>query len=74
MGRLISSFAFFLLLLLLHVQHWVSAATEAEAIEKAAAKFGVDKTVISVEQDTDVLDTWFVGPRETKTSKLANAH
>jgi valyl-tRNA synthetase len=55
----------------------VSATNEAEAIEKAAAKFGVDKSVISVEQDTDVLDTWFGGLVNFPTRKLeifTNAH
>ena len=38
---------------------WVAAATAEEALAKAAAKLGVDKSRVSVEQDPDVLDTWF---------------
>jgi len=36
---------------------WVSAKTEAEAIQKAEAKLGVKG--VKVVQDDDVLDTWF---------------
>ena len=39
--------------------HWVIARTEEAALEAAAAKFNVDKARISLEQDEDVLDTWF---------------
>ena len=40
--------------------HWVAAKNENEAIEKAAIKFKCnDKSLISVVQDEDVLDTWF---------------
>ncbi|CAG0891729.1 unnamed protein product, partial [Cyprideis torosa] len=43
--------------------HWVSGRTEAAALEKAAAQFGLSleeaKTRLKLEQDEDVLDTWF---------------
>lgn len=40
--------------------HWVAAKSEEEAIEKASKKFNIsDKSLISVSQDEDVLDTWF---------------
>ena len=40
--------------------HWVAAKNEAEAINKASIKFKCeDKSLISVKQDDDVLDTWF---------------
>ncbi|KAH9632901.1 hypothetical protein HF086_002723 [Spodoptera exigua] len=38
---------------------WVSAHTEAEALEKAAKKFNVPAKDIKLAQDEDVLDTWF---------------
>lgn len=38
---------------------WVAAHSEAEARAKAATKFGVDESSIQLEQDADVLDTWF---------------
>ncbi|XP_063993363.1 valine--tRNA ligase isoform X1 [Diachasmimorpha longicaudata] len=38
---------------------WVSARCLADAREKAAAKFNVSEKEISIEQDPDVLDTWF---------------
>lgn len=40
-------------------EHWISARSEAEALEQAAARFKVDKSKISLRQDEDVLDTWF---------------
>ena len=40
-------------------KYWVSAATEEEAIKKAAKRFDVDDKKISLKQDEDVLDTWF---------------
>lgn len=36
---------------------WVAARCHEEAVEKAKAKLGIDK--VTVEQDEDVLDTWF---------------
>ncbi|KAG5359742.1 Valine--tRNA ligase [Yarrowia sp. C11] len=36
---------------------WIAGRTEEEAREKATAKFGTDK--FTLEQDEDVLDTWF---------------
>jgi valyl-tRNA synthetase len=39
---------------------YMAAADEAEALRKIIAKHGVDvSAVLSVEQDPDVLDTWF---------------
>eukprot|EP01102_Stenamoeba_stenopodia_P012148 TRINITY_DN379_c0_g1_i2.p1 TRINITY_DN379_c0_g1~~TRINITY_DN379_c0_g1_i2.p1 ORF type:complete len:1044 (-),score=309.33 TRINITY_DN379_c0_g1_i2:162-3293(-) len=38
---------------------WVVARTREEALAAAAAKFGVDASTIQLEQDEDVLDTWF---------------
>ncbi|XP_077298663.1 valyl-tRNA synthetase [Arctopsyche grandis] len=38
---------------------WICARSEAEAKEKAALKFKVDPSKITLEQDHDVLDTWF---------------
>lgn len=38
---------------------WVSGRSLEEAQEKAAKKFGVDKNSLTLEQDEDVLDTWF---------------
>ncbi|KAJ3073249.1 hypothetical protein HDU98_001931 [Podochytrium sp. JEL0797] len=41
-------------------KYWVSGRSEAEALEKAHARFpDVDKKDIVLEQDPDVLDTWF---------------
>lgn len=40
-------------------KHWVSAHTEAEAAQKACLKFRLSKDQLSLEQDPDVLDTWF---------------
>ncbi|WKY15190.1 hypothetical protein Q1695_000577 [Nippostrongylus brasiliensis] len=40
-------------------RYWVSAHSEALAIEKAAKKFNVDPKFIKVKWDEDVLDTWF---------------
>ncbi|XP_046823974.1 valine--tRNA ligase [Vespa crabro] len=39
--------------------YWVSAHSESEAKEKAAKKYGLDINDIILEQDPDVLDTWF---------------
>jgi hypothetical protein len=40
--------------------HWVAAKNEEEAINKASIKFKCeDKSLITVKQDDDVLDTWF---------------
>ncbi|XP_071948328.1 valine--tRNA ligase-like [Antedon mediterranea] len=39
--------------------YWVSATTREEALEKAATRFNVSKEKIQLEQDEDVLDTWF---------------
>ncbi|MFH4974910.1 hypothetical protein AB6A40_001619 [Gnathostoma spinigerum] len=39
--------------------YWVCASTEREAIEKAAKKFNVPASKVSVRWDEDVLDTWF---------------
>jgi valyl-tRNA synthetase len=38
---------------------WVSGRTEEEARQFAAARFGVKAEHILLEQDHDVLDTWF---------------
>ncbi|XP_058803895.1 valine--tRNA ligase isoform X2 [Phymastichus coffea] len=38
---------------------WVSGRTEDEAKEKAAKKFNISKDKIILQQDPDVLDTWF---------------
>ena len=40
-------------------EFWVSGRTEEEALEKAVKKFGFSKEKISLQQDPDVLDTWF---------------
>ncbi|CAF3598968.1 unnamed protein product [Rotaria sp. Silwood1] len=40
-------------------QYWVSAHSYDEALEKAAQRFNVSKEKIRLEQDEDVLDTWF---------------
>jgi len=39
--------------------YWVSGRSEAEAKSKAAARFKVSESEITLEQDPDVLDTWF---------------
>lgn len=39
--------------------YWVSARSEEEARSKAAVRFSVDEDRILLEQDADVLDTWF---------------
>lgn len=39
--------------------YWISARSEEEAKQKAALKFKVDASKISLVQDQDVLDTWF---------------
>lgn len=38
---------------------WVAAHDAAEAVKKGAEKLGVDAAKVTVEQDPDVLDTWF---------------
>lgn len=38
---------------------WVAAKSEQEAIEKGAKKVGAEPSAVTVEQDPDVLDTWF---------------
>lgn len=38
---------------------WVAGRSEAEALEKARAKFPDQAANLSVKQDDDVLDTWF---------------
>ncbi|XP_034943324.1 valine--tRNA ligase isoform X3 [Chelonus insularis] len=40
-------------------EFWISGRTEAEAKEKAIKKFKVSSDKIKLEQDPDVLDTWF---------------
>ncbi len=40
-------------------RRWVVARTEEEALKKASAMLGVATTEITLEQDEDVLDTWF---------------
>ena len=40
--------------------NWVSGRTEAEALSKAAKRFKVTEAEITLSQDEDVLDTWFV--------------
>ena len=40
-------------------KYWVSATTEPEATTKAAKRFGVDESKISLRRDEDVLDTWY---------------
>lgn len=37
----------------------MSGRTEEEALQKAATKFNVPKSKITLKQDEDVLDTWF---------------
>ena len=39
--------------------NWISGRTRDEALEKAAKKLGVDRSEVTLEQDEDVLDTWF---------------
>ncbi len=43
----------------IHNNRWIVARTEAEALQQAAAKFNVAPSSITLEQDEDVLDTWF---------------
>ncbi|KAF5294124.1 hypothetical protein FQA39_LY13495 [Lamprigera yunnana] len=40
-------------------EFWVSGRTKEEALEKAAVKFDVPKSKLTLQQDEDVLDTWF---------------
>lgn len=39
--------------------HWEIGRTEEEAKQKAATRFNVDPSKITLKQDEDVLDTWF---------------
>ena len=39
--------------------YWVSGMNEDEARKKAAKKFNVDPSQVSLRQDDDVLDTWY---------------
>jgi len=39
--------------------HWIVGRTHAEALANAAEKHGVSADQVSLEQDEDVLDTWF---------------
>ena len=43
----------------MHNNRWIVARTEAEALQQAAVKFNVAPSSITLEQDEDVLDTWF---------------
>ncbi|CBZ50299.1 valyl-tRNAsynthetase, mitochondrial, related [Neospora caninum Liverpool] len=38
---------------------WIVGRTHEEALERAAAKLGIDGSQITLVQDEDVLDTWF---------------
>ncbi|CAF1002039.1 unnamed protein product [Adineta steineri] len=40
-------------------KYWVSAHSREEALDKAAQRFNISKEKIRLEQDEDVLDTWF---------------
>jgi valyl-tRNA synthetase len=40
-------------------ERWVAAYTEAEATAKAQKKFNLTQGSFKLEQDPDVLDTWF---------------
>jgi valyl-tRNA synthetase len=40
-------------------EHWIIGRTLEEALENASKKFNVPKDKIQLEQDEDVLDTWF---------------
>jgi len=40
-------------------KYWVSGRNEEEALNKAAERFKVEKEKIDLQQDEDVLDTWF---------------
>ncbi|RXG57390.1 Valine--tRNA ligase [Armadillidium vulgare] len=40
-------------------EHWVSGRTKEEAIKRAIQKFNVPLEQLTLEQDPDVLDTWF---------------
>ncbi|KAK8402179.1 hypothetical protein O3P69_001346 [Scylla paramamosain] len=61
-------------------EYWVSGRTEEEARQKAASKFNVSPDKIKLQQDPDVLDTWFSSglfpfevmgwPKETKDMEL----
>ncbi|MPC09117.1 Valine--tRNA ligase [Portunus trituberculatus] len=61
-------------------EYWVSGRTEEEARQKAASKFNVSPDKIKLQQDPDVLDTWFSSglfpfevmgwPNETKDMEL----
>jgi len=43
-------------------QAWVVAENENDAKKIAAERFGVDPSKIKLDQDPDVLDTWFSSP------------
>lgn len=40
-------------------KYWVIARTAEEATAKAATLYGVSTAEVTLEQDEDVLDTWF---------------
>ncbi|KAI0227477.1 Valine--tRNA ligase [Lamellibrachia satsuma] len=40
-------------------QNWVSAHNYEEALQKACKKYGLTKEQLALQQDEDVLDTWF---------------
>ncbi|KAM4725503.1 valine--tRNA ligase, mitochondrial isoform 2-T3 [Anableps anableps] len=40
-------------------EHWVWGKSEKEARQRAAVKYGVNPEDITLQQDPDVLDTWF---------------
>ncbi|CAF3823052.1 unnamed protein product [Rotaria sp. Silwood1] len=40
-------------------KYWVSAHSQEEALEKATQRFNISKEKIRLQQDEDVLDTWF---------------
>jgi len=43
--------------------HWVVGRTPEEAKANAAKRFGVNKKKVTLQQDEDVLDTWFSSAR-----------
>jgi len=40
-------------------EHWVVGKSKEDALERAAKKFKVNKSKITLIQDEDVLDTWY---------------
>ncbi|XP_030375172.1 valine--tRNA ligase isoform X2 [Scaptodrosophila lebanonensis] len=40
-------------------QYWIVARSQEEALAKASSRFNVDASKIVLQQDEDVLDTWF---------------